>query len=65
MALDGSPSAAYALDWALDNLVNLDKDELHLISVLVMHGREQVRCAMLDGRAKSTDVNLCAPANML
>ena len=47
MALDDSVPAAHARDWALANLVRLDKDELFLISVMVMPELEPVRCAVL------------------
>ena len=33
VAIDGSPHAAYAVDWALGNLVDYDQDVLHLVSV--------------------------------
>ena len=56
MALDGSPSAVYALEWALANLMQLDKDELHLISVLIMAKHEKVRCSSAHGRMLA-----CAP----
>ena len=42
MALNESPSAHYALDWALTNLVRPEKDELYLISVIVTPDKEPV-----------------------
>ncbi len=47
MALDDSAPAAHARDWALANIVHPDKDELFLISVMVMPELEPVRCAVL------------------
>ena len=43
MSLDDSATAAHALDWALSNLVRPDKDELFLISVIVLPELEPVR----------------------
>jgi hypothetical protein len=44
MAVDESPSAHYAVEWALSNLVRPDKDEMYLISVIVTPKKEPVCC---------------------
>ena len=43
MALDDSAPAAHARDWVLSNLVRPDKDELYLISVIILPELEPVR----------------------
>ena len=46
MAVDESPSAHYAVDWALTNIVCSDKDELYMVSVIVTPEKDAVchRC---------------------
>ena len=43
LALNESPSASYVLEWSLANLVRQDKDELYLISVIVIPDKEPAR----------------------
>ena len=59
VALDGSSSAVCALDWALANLVNLDKDELNLITAVVKPAHEQVRFPKCCWTSSWEDNNLC------